>query len=405
MSIVSSIRGADPLVRRLTLVNFLMQAGNQSVYFVGLIGTATYLFGADAYGVALLVAVINATYLVGSGLIGIVIDRMGPRKVLLWLLSCYAALTTAAVLAPPSYPLLVSGSGALGLLAGAASTTISAFPPYLVDDRTQLKDANSLVDTAVHLAIIVGPCAGGVIASLFSSTSVFVFSSFAMWLATLAARGLEERITPEKEVVEGASSGAAGEFIDGLRLTFTDPDLRFLFIVGFFGFFAYGAFDALESLFYRDVLSVDVEWMGYLSMLAGVGSVVGSAVLLRIPHEHVTFRLLVGTLLLTGIGSMVYVGTSLLPVAAVGQALTGMGFGLMMPVQHLLVQESCELSYLGRVTSVIRIGLNSSGVLPLLMSPILSELFGVQAVLFGASALVAAIALALAAILARRTRC
>lgn len=402
MSIISSIRGAEPLVRRLTLVNFLMQAGNQSVYFVGLIGTATYLFGADAYGVALLVAVINAAYLIGSGFIGIVIDRKGPRRVLLWLLSCYAALTTTAALAPPSYPLLVVGSGALGLLAGAATTTISAFPPYLVDDRTQLKDANSLVDTAVHLAIIVGPFAGGVIASLFSSTSVFVFSSLAMWLAVQAARGLQERITPKKEEAQGAPSGAAGEFIDGLKLTFTNPDLRFLFIVGFFGFFAYGAFDALESLFYRDVLRVDVEWMGFLSMLAGVGSVIGSAVLLRIPHEQVTLRLLVGTLLLTGIGSMVYVGTGLLPVAAVGQALTGMGFGLMMPVQHLLVQESCELSYLGRVTSVIRIGLNSSGVLPLLVSPFLSELFGVQTVLFAASSLVAAIAVCLGAVLARR---
>ena len=104
-------------------------------------------------------------------------------------------------------------------------------------------------------------------------------------------------------------------------------------------------------------------------------------------------RLLAAMLLLTGVGSMIYVGTNVLWIAAVGQALTGFGFGLMMPVQHLLVQEYCDLAYLGRVTGVMRIGLNSSGVIPLVVSPFLARVFGVQGVLFAASAFVAAVGL------------
>jgi MFS-type transporter involved in bile tolerance (Atg22 family) len=40
----------------------------------------------------------------------------------------------------------------------------------------------------------------------------------------------------------------------------------------------------------------------------------------------------------------------------------------------------------------MRVGLNSAGVLPLLVAPFLADAFGVQAVLFSASALVAIVA-------------
>ena len=402
MSLVSSVRDASPLVRRLALTNFLMQVANQAGYFVGLIGTATYAFGADAYGVAVLVATINGAYLVGSGLIGVVIDRRGPRAVLVRLLTAFALAAALACAVPLSYPMLVGCGGLLAGIIGAASTTVMSFPPYLVDDPEELKNANSLVDSAVHLAIIVGPAAGGATAAVASSSSVFALSALAMGLAVMVAAGLEERLTPPREPAPATERGAFRELLAGLRLTFASPSLRFLFAAGFFGFFAYGAFDALESLFYRDVLRVDVPWMGYLSMVSGMGAVVGSIILLRIPHERVSLRLLVGMLLLTGIGTTLYVGTDQLAIAALGQAITGMGFGLMMPVQHLLVQESCELAYLGRVNSVMRVGLNSSGVLPLLVAPALSKVVGVQGVLVGASLLVVAVALALGLVLRLR---
>ena len=400
MSIVSSIRSSNPGVQRLVLVNLLLQAGNHAAYYVGLIGTAAYLFGADAYEISLLVAVIYAFHVLGSALVGVVIDRMGPKKVLVALLAAYTLATGSAAFVELTYPVLLVGAGILALLVGAASTTISSFPPYIVQEPTQLKDANSLVDTALHLSIIVGPAIGGAIAGAVSPTAVFVFAAAVTGVATVVGLKLDDRYAPERK--QKKSRSAIRDFADGLHITFANPNLRLLLAVGFLGFFAYGAFDSLESLFYRDVLRVGVEWMGYLSMLSGIGAVVGSMILLRIPHERVNLRLLASTLLLTGVGSMTYVGTSLLPIAAIGQALTGLGFGLMTPVQHLLVQESCELEYMGRVTSVMRIGLNVSGVLPLVISPILAGVFGVQGVLFGASCFVAFVAVCFVLVVKRR---
>lgn len=99
---------------------------------------------------------------------------------------------------------------------------------------------------------------------------------------------------------------------EGARLTFRDHDLRLIFISGFLGFFAFGAFDSLESLFYRDVLNVDIVWLGWLSSVVGLTSSVGAFILTKLSARHVNLRLLLGALMAVGIGSMVYVGTDML---------------------------------------------------------------------------------------------
>ena len=70
----------------------------------------------------------------------------------------------------------------------------------------------------------------------------------------------------------------------------------------------------------------------------------------------------------------------------------------------MLVQDRCELGYVGRVSSVMRIGLNSAGVLPMLVAPFLADAFGVQAVLVAASASVAVIGVGFLAAACRHER-
>lgn len=93
------------------------------------------------------------------------------------------------------------------------------------------------------------------------------------------------------------------------------------------GFFAFGAFDSLESLFYRDVLNVDIVWLGWLSSVVGLTSSVGAFILTKLSARHVNLRLLLGALMAVGIGSMVYVGTDMLGVAIIGQAINGLARG------------------------------------------------------------------------------
>ena len=381
----------DPLELRLVLADLLMQAGNQSAYFVGLIGTATYTLGADAYMVALVVISQGLIYTIGGATMGVVIDRIGPRRALVGGLSGLAGAALIAAFIPLDFRILLAMGMLVGFFTGSCTTAISAFPPFIVIGRDELKRANALVDTATHIAIILGPLMGGLISAAFSSQLVYAFTAICAAGGAYVAWGIEERYTPmgDEEADLESDAGSTGnlvtDFIDGLRHTFASPDLKLLFTIAFLGFFAYGAFDSLESLFYRDVLKVTVSWMGWLSAASGFGSVIGSITLMRIPTERVNVRLLVFMLFITGVGAMVYVGTSNVEIAAIGQIICGFGFGLLMPIQHMLVQESCDLGYIGRVSSIMRIGLNGAGVIPLLFAPYLASIFGVQTVLFVAS--------------------
>lgn len=121
----------------------------------------------------------------------------------------------------------------------------------------------------------------------------------------------------------------------------------------------------------------------------GLTSSVGAFILTKLSARHVNLRLLLGALMAVGIGSMVYVGTDMLGVAIVGQAINGLAWGFLEPLQMILIQERADIKYLGRITGFVRFGLMSAGVAPLLAAPFLAEALGVQTVLFGASTIIA----------------
>ena len=392
--------------RRVVAANVLLQLGFQSTYFVGVIGCATYVLGAGAFEVSALVFFLNLALIVGNFCSGAVVDAVGPRKTLVVTLAALAACGVLGLLAPVSYPQLYVLAVANGLLFGTGTTALDAYPRFLADDAGSLLRMNSLNNTATSVAVIAGPALGGVITGALTNQAVFSILA----LAPLPAIALVLATREERPVGSAASSGAdAGKkdgllatLSEGVRVTARNVDLRLIFLMGFMGFFAYGAFDSLESLFYRDVLQVGTQWMGWLSAIAGIGGTVGSLLVMRVPKERATMGFLAATLLVTGVGSCVYVGTGNVWVAAAGQMVCGIGFGSMGPVRATLTQERCDPSHVGRVMATMRVGLNSAGVVPLLVAPFLADAFGVQAVLFGASLATVAIALAFWTISRRR---
>lgn len=64
-----------------------------------------------------------------------------------------------------------------------------------------------------------------------------------------------------------------------------------------------------SRFFYRDVLHVGVEWMGWLSSASGVGAVLGAVLALRLPPHLVNLKTLLVALMSVGLGSLLYVGT------------------------------------------------------------------------------------------------
>lgn len=396
--------------RRIVAMNFFSMLAFQATYFVGVIGCATYVLGLGALEVSVLVFLLNVVLVAGNLASGPVIDTVGPRRTLMAVLSVTSVLGAVAWLAPVSYPELVLVAMALGLSFGMSTTAIDAYPRYFSEDAGELARMNSLNQVATGASVVFGPAMAGWITTWAPVQCVFSLLMLAPVPAVALAWATCEELTAARSTADADGPGGAADaerpagglrgFLsnaaEGVRIVFGREDLRVLFFIGFLGFFAYGAFDSLESLFYRDVLRVGADWMGWLSAVSGIGGVAGSLLVLKIPKQSLSTRLLALILTLVGVGSMIYTGTPFVAVAAVGQVVTGIGFGALAPVRTTLMQQRCEPGNVGRVSSIMRMGMNSAGTLPLLVSPALADAFGPQAVLFGASTLAALIGLVFA---------
>lgn len=390
--------------RRIVAMNFFSMLAFQATYFVGVIGCATYVLGLGALEVSALVFLLNVVLVAGNLASGPVIDTIGPRRTLIAVLAATSVLGAVAWLAPVSYPELVLVAMALGLSFGMSTTAIDAYPRYFSEDAGELARMNSLNQVATGASVVFGPAMAGWITTWAPVQCVFSLLMLAPVPAVALAWATREELTAARSATDDADAerpggglrGFLSNATEGVRIVFGRENLRALFFIGFLGFFAYGAFDSLESLFYRDVLRVGADWMGWLSAVSGVGGVAGSLLVLKIPKQSLSTRLLALILTLVGVGSMIYTGTPFVAVAAVGQVITGTGFGALAPVRTTLMQQRCEPGNVGRVSSIMRMGMNSAGTLPLLVSPALADAFGPQAVLFGASTLAALIGLVFA---------
>lgn len=395
--------------KRLVAMRFLIYTGFQTSYFIGVIGTLTYADDASVVATSLAVLFMNVFVILGSFAGGAALDAWGPRRH--FLLSIVGTLATgAAIIAFGSATgIVLLGAVLLGFVMGFAQPIATSYPAYLTDDPVELKDINSAIAMFSNVSIIVGPTLGGFVAAAASSRAVFVLMMIFTVLALIAGWGFR----PQASHVAGhadADSAEEGEragrssnsstssrvtFATSIKTVFTNSILALLFCIIFLSNFGYGAFDPLESFFYRDVLHVGVEWMGWLSSASGVGAVLGAVAALRLPPHLVNLKTLLVALMSVGLGSLLYVGTPYVGVALVGQIVLGVAWGVVNPLHNTIVQTTAPLEQLGRVNSVMGFGNMFAGVAPLAIAPWLAATFGVQQTLVGAGMVVTAVPAAL----------
>lgn len=397
--------------KRLVAMRFLIYTGFQTSYFIGVIGTLTYADDASVVATSLAVLFMNVFVILGSFAGGAALDVWGPRRH--FLLSIVGALATGtAIIAFGSATgIVLLGAVFLGLTMGFAQPIATSYPAYLTDDPVELKDINSAIAMFSNVSIIVGPTLGGFVAAAASSRAAFVLMMLFTVLALIAGWGFKPRagqaagyedepaagdITSDK-VGQSPNSSASSRvtFATSIKTVFTNSVLALLFCIIFLSNFGYGAFDPLESFFYRDVLHVGVEWMGWLSSASGVGAVLGAVLALRLPAHLVNLKTLLVALMSVGLGSLLYVGTPYVGVALVGQIALGIAWGVVNPLHNTIVQTTAPLEQLGRVNSVMGFGNMFAGVAPLAIAPWLAATFGVQRTLVGAGMVVTAVPAAL----------
>jgi MFS family permease len=366
------------------VARFVSRVGGTAVFFVGIWGVAAYTFHVSASSLAILMAGNSVAGIIGSILAGVFVDRKGPR----WVLLVAEALTIPAVIAlgfAHSYSVFVPLAWVFGLVGSPTFTAGASFAPYLVSGQKNLELVNGWIEAAGSAGFVLGPALGALVATVWGLTPVFWVTAFASALAAAVVWFVRIDVASR----EGRKQHALAELRDGLRVAYTTRAVRYALLVGTTVWFGFGAFSALEPLFYRDVVGVGVQWIGWINTAFSIGLVAGAWGLSKLPAKVVSARGLAILGALCGLGAVAYVGTTWLPTIAIGGALWGLVIGLAEPALRTMLQVAAPEGYVGRVVGASQYHREAGELVPLAIAPAAAAAFGVQPTLIAGGVIVA----------------
>lgn len=361
-------------VRKVVLARFISRVGGEAAFFVGIWGKAAFTLDASASQLAAVMAALGVASLIGASIAGVLVDRFDPRKVVLIgeILFIPAAL---AMIFANDIPTLVVTTFILGLVGTPVFTAISSFAPFLTEDDDELARINGLIEGASWTAFVVGPALGAILAGSVGVDAIFVLDAITSAVAALLIVGVKVR-TIEKP--EGEKSKAWSELRDGFSFAYSHRRLRFYIWLGSSVWLLFGTFSALEPLFYRDVLRVEVETLGWVNSIFGMGLVGGTAVATRLPGRLRSATFLTFLVGMNAVGVLAYVGTDMLSVVVVAGVFWGLIIGMMAPLHRTMVQLNSPPKLVGRIMGVNHIHSEVGHLLPLAIAPWAAAVFGVQ---------------------------
>jgi MFS family permease len=363
---------------------------------IGIMILFTYDWRVSATYVALIPVAFALPGVLFSQFAGVLADRARKRQILIIADLARMLLTLLMLLAPGPLSLL-----GLLVVRGLASVfqdpAFQALNRHVVEERHLFEalNRNMLVRTVAKMA---GPLLGGVIASAFSPAICLEANAASFLLSAvllLRMRGVreEERVPAEAKQREGlARSWRAGwGMILHSRLLL--GSLCF-FLVGFATiFFA----DSQLNIALRGVAPERPDWAGYKSSLFGVGTILVSLLLRKVPDLRPFYGWVIG-------GGMGLLGVTIgwfglyqpgvsLAVVLLASGIGGCGVGCVMIGFGYLVQKETSAEMIGRVNGIIQ-SLTSLVVLVFpLIGSLFVEQFGVQPTLQTAGGLLIVIGL------------
>lgn len=364
---------ANTNVRNVVFARFISRAGGEAAFFVGIWGKAAFTLDANPTELAFVMGALGVASLIGASIAGVLVDRFDPRKVVLVgeILFVPAAL---ALIFANTIPSLVLATFMLGLVGTPVFTAISSFAPFLTDDEDELSRINGLIEGASWTAFVVGPAVGALLAGTVGVDAIFVFDA----ATSAVAAALLIPVKVRKVIPTDETSTGWSELKEGFRFTYGHRRLRFYIFLGSTVWLLFGTFSALEPLFFRDVLGVEVETLGWVNSIFGIGLVSGTVIAARFPARLRTATFLTFLVGMNAVGVLLYVGTDLLQVVVAAGVVWGLIIGMMAPLHRTMVQINAPSKMVGRVMGVNHIHSEVGHLLPLTLAPWLAAALGVQ---------------------------
>jgi predicted MFS family arabinose efflux permease len=318
------------------------------VALIAIWGFASFRFHAGAGELAVLFVALSVPGALLGPLLGLPIDRIGPRRTLM-AANVLGVLDALVLSRAGSYATVIVLALPLGLIEALAMASLDSLPPRLVPDE-ELVTANALLAGAQDLAIVVGPVVAAVVNARWGLAGAFEADA-ATFVAGLA---VATRLPPGPTgpVAEGAHQRAWPALREGLGLARRHSGLRWTLSVASITYLLWALFGVLEPLYVRDVLGRSDTVFAVLQAVFGGGLVGAGLALAALGDRMGRPRHVAVATVLSGATAALYLGTRSLPVAVVGVFLWGVDVAFFYAPSKTLMQRYAPISAHGRILSI-----------------------------------------------------
>ncbi len=209
-----------------------------------------------------------------SGHVGLLVDRVETRRLLVAVSLAQAMVAVALALVGSLVPLLALAA-ALGSGIAVAQAAEFALVPVVAGDGA-LQRANGLVESARALGLAVGPVCGSLLVTLGGTALAMTVDAVSFVVVALAGLSLRVRREPESR-----APGERRRARDGIRFLFDDRLVALMVVVVFVSLLFMSASIPADLVYVEDVLGIEHIGIGIVLSAWMLGMLVGANVLAR----------------------------------------------------------------------------------------------------------------------------
>jgi MFS family permease len=318
-------------------------------------GFAAYRFDAGPGAVAVTIVCWAAPPAVLSPLLGVCIDRFGPRAALV-AGYCGAACCALAMAAAGSLAALDVAAAVYGVARAVAGPAASALPPRVVADGDLLA-ANALLGAAASAGQVGGPLAASAAIALSGFPAAFILDAVsyligAAVVAALPLRPIAELPRPLRPASEGPCPGWRRELAEGIGLVMRGHAVRLVVLLGAAFTFTSSSYLVVEPLYARHVVHRPPSQFALFEAAAGVGAILTGLALTRVRGRPTGQTVLAVSAVGYGLAACLFTGTTSVPTAYVGAFLWGVAGTVFGTVSLTRLQQVAPVRAHGRVMSI-----------------------------------------------------
>ncbi len=382
-AIVSTFRNRN--FSALWIGQLLSQIGDNFV-IVAILFIISSLTGSPlAIGILALVATLPQVVL---GLIGgVFVDRL-DRKLVMIVSDVIRGLAVLALLfvqrADQLYILYIVSfvMAAVGLLFNPARNAVI---PNIVSSEILLA-ANALMQASQIIAVILGASIAGLVIGWLGPAFAFVFDSFSFGVsAAMIATMTIPSVNSKPSKIRGQVIW--NQLMEGLLFIKGNSHLRYVMITTAVATLGFGAIMILGIVYLREALGIGAEGFGFLYAVQGLGVVIGGAMIGRLASNVRSNWVVGGCMVILGLAIIAFAVAPSYPLVLVAVAIVGLSIVTARAALATLTQRLVPDEKRGRVESAVNMVIGASSSASMVLSGLLGDLIGVQAVFIAAGAI------------------